>query len=164
MNEDEEALRHLDEQKRITLKALCLTQMYTTHTMAKGFEADSHQPLTTKETQHANVSCIPNDVIKELEALNCTQPVIETAQIVPVQNALHSAPEHVVSLEKPLVTYKHSDSKKNISKNRIDSVAATSSRDSLLEYSLLNNPRRVDFYPFPQNQHSRSKMNNKILH
>ena len=49
------------------------------------------QKPTTKEIQYANVSCIPNDVIKALEALNSTQPVKETAQIVPVQTALHSA-------------------------------------------------------------------------
>ena len=163
-NEDEEIQKHLDEQRRIALRALCLAQMHIIHTITKGFEAESHQPLTTKEIQHANVSCIPNDVIEELETLNCTQPVKETAQIVPVQNALHSATEHVASLEEPLATCIYSDSKKNMSKNKIYSVAETSSRDLFLEYSLLKNPRRFDFYPFPQNQHSRSETNDKILH
>ena len=43
--------------------------------MTKWFEAESHQPLTTKEKQHANVSCIPNDVIEELESrlLQCKE-------------------------------------------------------------------------------------------
>ena len=63
--------------------------------MAKGFKADSHQPLTTKET----------------------------AQIIPIQTTLHRATENSISPKTPIVCtnddilHSHSIIHNNIDKN-----------------------------------------------
>ena len=62
----EKTQRHLDEQRRIALRMLCLTQVLLIHAMTKYIKANA--PLMTKALYQASISCIPNDGIEELKA------------------------------------------------------------------------------------------------
>ena len=158
-NENKVIKGQLDDQGRIALRALCLTQMHLMHTMSHNSTATTN--TSNGKVHRASTSYVSDMENGELKTLSCSEPMQELAQASIEPTALHAtAKNSTPKLEPPTIfTYPNSY-------NSFDKTNPCEKLDPLVIINECSPPKslpKFDFYPFSKKNRSLATSESNVL-